>query len=148
MKKLIFRRKALLKLFSFFAGVFIWMYVVSSAEVEINFVSTAHIEVPKGLAIKNELNREIIYRYRGPGLFVRKFLEKQIDINIKSKMYYKRKRYKYNINLDQFKVKLPLGVELLSVEPRSLQFELEKSLEKFVSVKPVFSQKIMDDFNI
>lgn len=148
MKKLILKRKLFLKLFSLFSGVFIWMYVVSSAEVEVTFDAPITIEVPKGLAIKNEMNREIKYRFKGPGLFVRKFLEKKIRIDIKKDQYFKKRKFKYNISMDQFKFKLPLGVELLSIEPRDILVLLESSKEKSVEIKPIFSHSILNEFNI
>lgn len=148
MKKKFLSRKFLLKIFSLMASIFIWMYVVSSAEILINKAVPLNIELPTGLAVSNEYSKEIHFRFKGPGLFVRKFIERDLTINVKKSKYFKRGIKKYNIRLDQYKFKLPLGVELISMEPRSLQINLENSIEKMVKVNPIFSQKIQDEYNV
>jgi YbbR domain-containing protein len=124
------------------------MYVVSSAEIEITKIVPINIELPKGISVRNEMTKEVSFRLKGPGLFVRKFLEKELSIDVKKNRYYKKGKSKYNIRLDQFKFKLPLGVELMSMEPRILDLKLEKTREKMVEVIPVFSQNILDVYNI
>jgi YbbR domain-containing protein len=148
MIKKYFSRKFFLKIFSLMASLFIWMYVVSSAEIEITKLVPVKIELPDGMSIKNEMTKEVTFRFRGPGLFVRKYLEKDLTIDVKKNRFYKKGITKYNIRLEQFKFKLPIGVELMSMEPRILQLNLERTREKLVKVKPVFSQKILDQYNI
>ena len=148
MKNIIVRRKLLLKIFCLFFGVFIWMYVVSSAIIENEKSAQIKIQLPKGLAIKNEMVNEVTFRFKGPALFLREFINKDLQIEIKSKRYYKKGRYRYTLNMDNFKFKLPIGVEITSIEPRYLNLELEKEIEKWLEVKAVFADDILSDYNI
>lgn len=148
MKNFLFKQKIMLRLFSLLIGFFIWVYVVSSAQVEMNLKVALTIGLPEGLAIKNEINRELVYHLKGPRLLVRKFLEKERKIHISKKAYFKKRKYKYLINLDQFKLKLPPGLELTSLGARELVIELEALSEKFIVIKPSFSENILDNYKI
>jgi YbbR domain-containing protein len=142
------KRKAILKVFSLLFGLFIWMYVISSAEVEIGHEVTLKIEIPDKLSIKNHIPKEIIYRIKGPGIFARKFNDDQKTLVISVKDYYKKNKRKFTINLEKLKMKLPFGLELLQVEPRQIKLELEKSYSKSVVIKPDFSPGILERYRI
>ncbi|MAX65844.1 MAG: hypothetical protein QF441_01480 [Bacteriovoracaceae bacterium] len=148
MKRAILRKNIWLKAFSVFASIFIWMYVVSSAEIEVNKSIPIAIELPQELAMKNEIINQVNYRLKGPGIFVRKFVDKNLKIRIKKESYFKRGVQKYSIALDSYKFKLPLGVELLNIEPRYITLDLEKKISKKVRVVPSFSNEILSLYNI
>ncbi len=148
MKKPLFKRKFFLRLFSLFAGVFIWMYVVSSAEIEVNLKAPLKIAIPKGLAISNEFVRVIEYRFKGPGLLVRKLLDREIKIDIKEEEYYKKGKYNYHINIENYNFKLPISVEQISVTPRELNLKLERIMHKTIRVKPNFAANILENFDV
>ncbi len=141
-------RKRLLKLFSLFFSIFIWLYVVSTAEIEIVKEIPIKISVPDRMAIANDIEKNVSYSLSGPGLFVRRFLHKDLEVVIDIENYYKRGISNYKINLDPYKFKLPLGVELTSIEPRFLDLRLEPLVSKKVAVKPNFSSQLNDEYKI
>jgi hypothetical protein len=141
-------RKFLLKVFSLFFSLFIWFYVVSTAEIEVTKEVPITVDLPKGLAVSNDIVRSLNYQLSGPGLFVRRFLNKKIEVKINKNDFYRKGKRKYQISLDKYKPKLPLGVELLSMEPRYLQINLEPIITKKVRIKAHFSANLQDEFQI
>lgn len=133
--KALTRKKNQLRFLSLSVALLIWMYVVSSAEIEVTKNIPINIEVPEKYAIANRWDQEVQYRIKGPGLFVRKFLEKNLSMQFKQSDYYQKGRVNYKLVFDRSKVKLPLGVELVDIQPRVLNLALEKSMTKLVKVK-------------
>ena len=141
-------RKSLLKVFSLFFSLFIWLYVVSTAEIEVIKEVPISLDLPAELTVANDLVRSVNYQLSGPGLFVRRFLNKKIEVKIDKDDFYKKGKRKYQISLDKYRPKLPLGVELLSMEPRYLQLNLEPIMTKKVSVMAHFSTNLQETFQI
>ena len=123
-------RKFYLRLFSLFFSVFIWLYVVSSAEIEVDKAINLIIETPKHLALKNEVPTEVIFRLKGPRVFVRKFTDSKQVIKIRSRDYYTKGRGNYKIKLSRYYPKAPLGVEVISKNVRSINLRLEKKIRR------------------
>ena len=130
MRRIFQKKRFLLKVFSILTSILIWMYVVSSAELTTSKFIEVHVETPKGMSVKNILKTKVEYIVKGPGLFVRKFIDTEHKITIKSKKYYNKKRKTFKLNLEKFQTKLPLGVTLVAMEPRSMEVQLEKTLQK------------------
>ncbi len=143
-----FKKRHLLKLFSLIASFLIWIYVVSSAEVEISKHVEILVDVPKNMAISNLIEKEVVYRFKGPGLFVRKFLENPMKIKINSESYYRKGKRNYILSIDRLPLKLPLGVELISFEPKYLNLSLEPKVKKMLKVTPQFSQHLKSSYDI
>lgn len=141
-------RKLILKFISILTSFLIWIYVVSSAEVELTKEYDLNLQVPEGQALKTIIPKVVSFRVKGPGIFARKYADGRENYFIDQKKYYKKGKKKYTINLDKLKKKLPLGVELVSVEPRSISFELERNLKKKVEIKPIFTSSILEKFNV
>lgn len=148
MKRPVKIKKNALKIFSFAAGFFIWLYVVSSAEIELSKTIDIHVELPNGYSIKNEIPSEVIYRVKGPGFFVRKFFDDKNYIKIERGHYFKEEKQKFIISLEKLKNKLPLGLEIVDVSPRNFLLEIEKSFEKTVDVKPIISAEILNKYKL
>ena len=146
--KALSRKKNQLRFFSLLVAVLIWMYVVSSAEIEVTKNIPINIQVPDKLAISNRWDQEVQYRIKGPGLFVRKFLERKLVMEFKQEDYYQKGRLNYKLVFDRSKVKLPLGVELVDIQPRVLNLALEKSLTKSVQVKILEADGFREKFQI
>lgn len=141
-------RKLILKIFSFVSGFLIWVYVVSSAQIELSKEVKIRIELPDQIAIKNKVPKNIIYRVKGPAVFVRQFIEEKNKELIFKESYFKKNKKFFTINLEKIKLNLPLGVELVSVEPRLFTIELEKSFTKTVPIKADFSPGVLEKYNI
>lgn len=143
MKKLI-GRKNLLRLFSLAVAGFIWIYVVSSAEIEVTKNIPIEVEIPDKYAISNRWDQEVQYRIKGPGLFVRKFLDRELFMRFNKSDYYQKGKLKYRLIFDRSKIKLPLGVELVDIQPRVLNINLERSMQKTVAVKAVMAEGVIE----
>ena len=146
--KLLNRKKLYLKIFSLISGLFIWMYVVSSAQIELTKIVDLKVDLPKGKSVRNIIPSEVRYRIKGPGIFVRKFVNDKFDLKISKKEYYKKGQTSFILDLEKIKAKLPFGVELVSIEPRNFPLKLERSLRKKVEISPDFSPGILEQFNI
>lgn len=142
------RKKHFLRFFSLLVSVLIWIYVVSSAEVEISKHVELAVSVPDKMAISNHIEKEVVYRFKGPGLFVRKFLENPMKIEIDSSSYFRKGKKKYTLSIDQLPLKLPLGVELISFEPKYINLILEPKLKKKLKVIPQFSAELKNEYDI
>ena len=142
------KRKILLKFISLVGGFFIWIYVVSAAQIELSKTLPLKVDIPKEFAIKNDLPNEVMYRVKGPGIFTRKYVDDKAELLIKKEFYYKEGKKKFNINFDKVGIKLPLGVELLEVRPRSFSLELEKSSSQRVKIKSKISPVILEKYKI
>ena len=75
MRKNTVKQRWVLRGFSLIASIFIWLYVVSSAEIELSKIVKIDLELPENYSIVNFPDKEVHFRFKGPGLFVRKFLE-------------------------------------------------------------------------
>lgn len=129
-------------------AMLIWIYVVSTAEIELNKELAIQVDLPDGKAIRNEVPKSVIYRIKGPGLFVRAFLEKQNTFKIPRQTFKKSMKKKILINLEKFQDQLPLGLELVDVAPRQFYLELEASMEKTVPVKAQFAAAVLGQFKV
>lgn len=147
MKKLN-KKKNYLRLISFLFACFIWVYVVSSAEIEVNKSIPIEVEVPKNMAIKNFYEQEVQFRIKGPGIFVRKFLERELVIAFNAKDYYRRGVSEYRLGINPGQIKLPLGVELVDLQPRRVFIDLEKSMQKAVPVEWRVSEEFKQEHGI
>lgn len=142
------KKKNILRLFSLLFACLIWVYVVSSAEIEVTKNIPIVIDVPDKMAIKNIFEQEIQYRIKGPGLFVRKFMDREMLMKFNTSDYYRKGKKNYRLAFDQSKIKMPLGVELVDVQPRRLDIELERSASKIVPIKLNIPEKFLGDNNV
>lgn len=126
------KRKHLLKIFSLFFSVFIWLYATNSAEVERIKEIPITVEVPKGMILKNSDDFKVRYFVKGPNLIARKFGNEKILKKVEVKEYYKRKKKNYTVSLEDYRVKLPLGLELIKVTPSEINFQIDRLLKKKV----------------
>ena len=134
-KNQIKRRKLYLKLFSFVFSIFIWLYVISSAQVEMDKIVPVHYKLPKGMALKEASSEAVVYRVKGPRLFVRKLIDKNDVITVDVKKLKSNRKKSYSVSTDKYKIKLPLSLELLNTAPRNLKFKLEKEKTKSVPIQ-------------
>jgi YbbR domain-containing protein len=141
MRKNTKKRKLYLKIFSLTFGLFIWLYVVSSAEVELDKVVPVTYKVESGKAIKTSVPSDIIFRVKGPRLFVKKLLERKDSILLDTR------KSQFSFNIDKYKIKLPLGLELLDYSPRNIKLKVEREVSKVVPIKLHLDSKLSEKFD-
>lgn len=86
-------------------------------------------------ALKSNVATEVTYRVKGPRIFVRKLLDRKDEIIIDVSKHQRLRRNEYRVNLNRHKIKLPLGLELLSFSPRIVPVSLDKKVKKSFPVK-------------
>jgi YbbR domain-containing protein len=148
MRKSVKKRKLYLKLFSLTFGIFIWLYVISSAQVELDKIVPITYKVKSNKAIRTNVPTEVIFRVKGPRLFVRKLLERKDRINLDTREMNAGRNSQYSINIDKHKIKLPLGIELLDYSPRNIKFKTEKKISKTVPISLNLESRLREKFNL
>ncbi|MBD64300.1 MAG: hypothetical protein CME62_03785 [Halobacteriovoraceae bacterium] len=145
MRSSIKKRKYLLRLFSFVFSFFIWLYVISSAEVEVQKFLSVQIELPEGYSLGNQDQKELSLKIKGPRVFVRKYLDNQDALVIPLQDYYQEGRLSYKKNINQFEFSLPFGIKMQDFSPKSIYFTIGKTMTKtlpvVVKVDPKIKQK-------
>lgn len=141
-------RKNILRLFSLVFSFFVWLYVISSAEVEIQKFIPINIVLPKGYSLVSAGKTEMSIKVSGPRVFVRKFLQKQTEYRVERRDYYKKGQSKYRVILNQLKLSLPLGVKLKDFSPKEISFKIGKTRTKTVPVKVNLDPKLSKNFEV
>lgn len=138
MKRNLKKRKKWLKLISLIFSFFIWLYVVSTAEIEKDKSVSLVYNVPSGFSLKEDYPKNLNVSVKGPRLLVRKYLDTKDEINIPLTLKYRRGKNRYQYNLNQLVNKLPFGLELLSLSPKTIELAVERTIFKKVPVRVNF----------
>jgi len=142
------KRKVFLRVFSVVFSLFIWLYVISSAQVEVEKLVPLSIELPEGAATATVLKKELAFMVKGPRVFVRTLLDQEKKIEIKLKDYYKSGQNSYSLSLSRYQLTLPLGVKLVGFEPKKLDFKLEKKITRTVPVTLNYDPEVTKMYEI
>jgi YbbR domain-containing protein len=131
--------KLQLKVLSVFLSFFLWVYVLSSANVEMIKTIPINIIPPAGLQISNNYSKEVTFQLKGPRAFLRELIERQetFTIDLNKKKAYKKNFYKVHFNRGD--IKLPFGVSVESVSPEVQSIYLEKKKSKRFQIIPQFN---------
>jgi YbbR domain-containing protein len=127
-------RKFVLKIFSFFFSIFIWVYVISTAEVEMDKQVDIRLTYSDKYALVDEVTDTFQMTLKGPRVLVKKFVEEASNLNLEIKPKGNRARYTKIFKLNQYMRKLPLGIKLLSFSPKKLTIKLETKVEKALPI--------------
>lgn len=141
-------KKSFLKLFAIVFAFFSWIYVLSSAEIQVEKSVKLQYILPTGMAISSSPINEVHYTLSGPRAFIRNLLSREDIIKIDLRSKYRRKQKVYEINMQSFNLELPFGVNSVGVEPRKIRLELSPLLIKEVKVTANFVGDIADDHKL
>lgn len=138
-------RRPLLKLFSITFSFFLWLYVLSSAQVQVDKTIKLNYVLPQRYAITNIVPNEVTYTLKGPRAFVRSILDREeiITINVKQKFIPGQKDY--NFSIKSLKTNFPFAVDVLKVTPDKVLIELEPKSTKIVPINLTTVGNIPDD---
>lgn len=127
-------RKTFLKLFSISFSFILWLYVLSSAQVQIEKTIKINYVLPERLAIKNSVPLEVHYTLKGPRAFVRSIYDRvdMLDIDIKKR--YIPGQFQYSFPIKSIGMSFPFGIEVVKVEPNKVAIELERKSNKIVPI--------------
>lgn len=123
-----------LKVISVVFSFFIWLYVVSTAEIEKDKTISLSYIVPDGFSLADEYPKEVTLNVKGPRLLVRKYLQEENQFNIELLQDFRTGKNKFSYNLNQILPLPAFGVELLSLSPKNLELKIEKTLFKRVPI--------------
>lgn len=122
-----------LKVISFLFAVALWGYVSSRGEVEINFVVPLELRnVPKNLQVVDLDSEQITVRLRGRQVSIRSLRPEQIHVNLDLRDI----RPGWNTyTLDHRAVQLPVGIDVIQVNPKTVRIQTVRILERQVPIR-------------
>ncbi len=135
-----------LRLLSLIFAVMLWFFVVGEEKAEITInVPLEIVNLPQGLIIANDIPSAIEVRVYGPQSLVRSIATERISkvINLKGVS-----PGKITEQITPDTLPLPKGVQVLRVQPRFVEIELERLIRKRLPVKPVITGKPAPDFKL
>ena len=127
--------KKKLKLFSFFFSFLIWIYVVSSAEIEADKLIKINYLLPNNYSIENNVPMDVSVNITGPRVLVKKYIEKKITIDFDIKRKFNKRQQIYNYTVSRKVIKLPLGLELGNVTNKNIVIRLARTQYKEVPIR-------------
>ena len=148
MKENLRKRKLWLKIISVIFSFFIWLYVVSTAEIEKDKSISLNYIVPNGFSLAERYPTNVVLTVRGPRLLVRKFLDREEIVDIEINETFRRGRNRYLYNLQKLVDEPSFGLELVGFTPKNLEIEIEKTIFKKVPVIVDIPENIKDGFNV
>lgn len=148
MRRNIRKRKFWLKIISLIFAFFIWLYVVSTAEIEKDKNINLNYIVPNGYSLAEQYPSNVSITVRGPRLLVRKYLEKEESVDIEINSNYRRGKNRYLYNLQRMVGKPSFGLELLSIAPKNLEVDIERTVFKKVPIIVDLPESIADGFQV
>lgn len=141
-------KKSFLKLFAVIFAFFSWIYVLSSAEIQVEKSVKLQYLLPEGMAISSQPISEVHYTLSGPRAFIRNLLSREDIIKIDMRSKFRRKQKSYEVNMQNFNLELPFGVNSVGVEPRKIRLELSPLLVKKVKIVPTIVGDIASDHKL
>lgn len=138
-------RRPLLKIFSITFSFLLWLYVLSSAQIQVEKNIKINYILPDRYAIKNITPVEITYTLSGPRAFVRSILKKENIITIDLKKRFIPGQNKYTISVKSLEMSFPFGIEVVKVEPSRLSIDLERKSTKIVPIKLISTGEVPSD---
>jgi YbbR domain-containing protein len=124
-----------LHLLSLVIALFLWLYVLSSADTKVEKIVDAHFILPDGFAIVNKPIKSLKYSLNGPRALVRSLTNKKDHINLNIKNIFKPNVDSYEFSTRLVGIKFPFGVNVESVEPKNIIIKIEKQITKKFPIK-------------
>lgn len=128
-------KKHLLKLFSVFFAFFVWLYVISSSEIQLEKNIKVNYILPENMALVNNVTRKVKFTIKGPQAFVRTLLERNGILNVDLNDHFLDGEYEYSFPVQSLGIIFPLGVDIVSIEPERLEVQIDYNKEKIVPIQ-------------
>lgn len=141
-------QKFSLRLFAILSGFLLWLYVLSSAETKIEKNVKIHFILPSGIAVLAQSHNELVYELEGPRALVRNILNDDKNVKINLKNIFRKNKSEYEISVSNIGMTFPFGININSVEPRTIKVVLDKELRKKIPVSIQTIGKVPDDHKL
>lgn len=135
------KNKKNLKIFSLLFSFLIWIYVVSSAEVEAEKNIIINYKLPKNYSIDNTVPYKVNVSLKGPRVLVKKYIEDASVLTFDIDKAFTRKKLSYNFPINRKTIRLPLGLELNDISLKSSFVKLGRTLYKEVPIRAKLSNQ-------
>lgn len=136
-----------LRAIAFFIAVTLWFYVVNSEPVYLDKKIPLNFLTPEGLVVANSIDWSVAVKTKGSRAFMHNIFQsgEKIEINLTTYDFTSSKPFDVTIGANDIPV--PFGVEVLEVEPSSLEIVLEEEMTKSVDVHPQFIGSLPSGLN-
>lgn len=141
--------KHTLKIISFFFAVTLWFYVLSSAPILIEKKLPINFKVPKGMAISNVVEKEVVVKIKGSRVFLRNIFEKNnfIFVNL-NRYFFDKKKKNIDVKIGVQDIPVPFGVEVLEIKPSKIEIQLQKIFTKTLPIIPTVVGEVSKEFKL
>mgnify|MGYP002624334441 CR=1 FL=1 len=138
-------RKLLLKVISLLFSFILWIYVIGTADTQLNKTVYVRYIVPEGKAIVSEDVKEVTFHLTGPRAFIRTLQDRDESITIDISKLRRKVRGKIEVSFKSTDIALPFGVKVNKIEPSKVYLEIEKAIIKKVPLKLVSTGELPRD---
>ena len=146
-------RKHLLKFIALGCSLLLWFYVLNSYHLKVEKTLQVEYIVSNELVFASKPVQEVTYIFEGPRAFIRAMSDKEEKLVIDLTKPEFRHRMRYSLNLKEYPMRLPFGVEIEKIQPKIIPIKLERKTSKVIPIKPMFvgelpSGVVMKDFKL
>lgn len=140
--------KHLLKLFSVFFAITLWFYVLNSEPLEVEKKLPIEYLLPSKIAISNSYPTEVNVKLKGSRTFMRNLFtaKEKVFVDLKNKRIKSNSSLEHTLHATD--IPAPFGVQVLSVEPKLIELNFQKTTSKRVRVVPNLVGEVSRDLKL
>jgi YbbR domain-containing protein len=140
--------KHFFKIFSLFAAISLWFYVLNSEPMEITKEIPFEFLTPPGQAISNLVPPGLTVKFKGSRAFMQNLYraEERIYLDLRDPQYAGRQEFEVLVSPSMIPV--PFGVEVLEVSPSLINVELDREITKEVPVRLQLQGELSNDLRM
>ena len=137
--KKIFVENLLIKLFSLFFAVALWLHVVARGTTEVNFVVPLELrDLPQNIMVVGQAPGYVDVRLQGQEGLVKRLPTRDISAFVSLN---DAKAGEMVVNLSPSNVTVPGTIKVAGISPSEIKLHLEKVIRKEIAVKPEVTGK-------
>ncbi|NCN26771.1 hypothetical protein GW915_04280 [bacterium] len=135
----------LLRTIAIVFSIFLWMAVIGGKKTEANKSVKLEFRLPEGLVIANQLPEEIVFKVKGPNVFLRELETRSLSIPIDMQS---SGVGEHEVVVSEDRLDVPLGLEVVSVTPKKFKVKLDRLAKKHVTVRPILTKQLPEGFKV
>ncbi|MBL7666030.1 MAG: hypothetical protein JNM93_12920 [Bacteriovoracaceae bacterium] len=137
-----------LKLFSVVFAFFLWLYVIGTADMQVEKEVNIRYILPQNKIITDTDVKSTIYHLSGPRAFMRNIEKREEIITIDLNKYMTKNPNEIEVQFNPQDLSLPFGIKVGRIEPKKLTIHLEKAVTKELYVRPILTGVAADNQKI
>ncbi len=126
-------------------AIFLWIAVIGGKRSEITKDVILDFKFREGTIFANNVPSEVSFRIRGPRAFLKEMEEKDLHIPVDLTQ---TRLGGSEINFSEDMLEVPLGLEVLSVNPKTFLISLDQSAKKRVPVRASIQGSMPEGFKV